>query len=185
MDGVNRSSNSSGDNPAWRRMLRKVPTAISLWRGTITTLKPSGVSFANLTWLPFWLTMRNPFASNLRLTSRYGVGLSGTNFSLHLHNFGHSLRGRLFKVEFKRFTQVFNCFLFCPTLTCYINFQALRNEPFALTPDNSGKGLLHHRSPQKCQGKVQHPSQNAFCHHKPLLGKSENFRAKAHPAKGG
>ena len=55
---------------------------LSVARYDRSVLVPSSACLTNLTWLPFWLTYMNPAASNLRFTSRYDSGLSGTE--LHL-----------------------------------------------------------------------------------------------------
>ena len=69
-------------------MLRRVPTAISCFLGTIavSTIDPSRLT--NLTWLPFWEASTNPAASSLGLTSRKGCGLSRPNFDLDQPNLG-------------------------------------------------------------------------------------------------
>jgi hypothetical protein len=79
---AHKASNSSEESPAWRKMLRKVPSAISEWHGTITTRFPSSASLTNFTWLPLRATSTKPAASNLRFTSRNGKGLSGTDLDL-------------------------------------------------------------------------------------------------------
>lgn len=65
-----------------------------------------GVSLANLTWLLFWLTSVKPAASNLRLTSRYGSGLSGTgrHFYLDRPNQLRNSRARRLEMELQRLT---------------------------------------------------------------------------------
>lgn len=55
---LHRLSNSSVVNPACLKIPRYVPIAISLCSGTIAIRVPASVCFANLTWLPDWLTMR-------------------------------------------------------------------------------------------------------------------------------
>jgi len=147
LKAVHNRSKSSGLNPACRRMLLRVPIETSRWRGTMATLRPSGVSFANFTWLPFWLTMRNPAASNFRFTSRYDKGLRGTNLYLQFFNLWHNSGARLFKVKFQCLLQVGKGFLFCSPLAGYINFKALSDEPFAFTPNDSRKAALHHIAP--------------------------------------
>src|SRR2546427_9860105 len=64
-------------------MLRRVPVVTSRWCGTMAVRIPLSAYLTNLTWLPFWLTSVKPAASNLRLTSRYGRGLSDTDFHLN------------------------------------------------------------------------------------------------------
>ena len=59
-------STSSSLSPAWRRMLRSVPVATSLWRGTVAVSIPTDVAFTNFTWLPLVVASVNPAASNLR-----------------------------------------------------------------------------------------------------------------------
>ncbi len=50
---------------------------------------------------------------------------------------------RRLEMEFQRFLQVGESFLFALTLAGYIYFEALRNIPFPLAPDGSGELSLH------------------------------------------
>ena len=46
-------------------------------------------------------------------------------------------------MQFKRLAKISQSFLFGAPLAGDIHVQALRDEPFALTPDSRGKGTLH------------------------------------------
>src|SRR5438445_5598013 len=74
-------------------MLRRVPTGISLFFGTIAVSTVSSSLRTNLTWLPFWLASTKPAASSRRLTSRKGWGLSRPNLDLDGANPGFVLLG--------------------------------------------------------------------------------------------
>ena len=94
-------SNSSGDKPAWRRMLLMVPTVSSLWRGTIAVRECPLLSLilTNLTWLPRWPVSTNPAVLSLRATSRYGSGLRPANLYLDGAKPGSGGRCGRFEVE--------------------------------------------------------------------------------------
>ena len=124
-------------------MLRKVPTGISLFRGTmaVSTLWPRRRT--NLTWLPLWLASTNPAASSRRLISRKGSGLSRPNLDLDHANLRRASGSRRFKVQFQRFLQVAQGFFFAFALTGDIDFETLRDIPVPFTPDSRGEWSLH------------------------------------------
>src|SRR5438093_7707901 len=124
-------------------MLRRVPVVTSRWCGTMAVRVPSSVYLTNLTWLPFWLTSVKPTASNLRWTSRYGRGLSDTDFHLNAAHVWCDGGARWFEVQFQGLAQVRQRLFFCFPLAGNIHFQALGNKPVALLPYTGGKGSLH------------------------------------------
>src|SRR5271170_7612331 len=116
-------------------MLRRVPTGISDFLGTIAVSVWSPMTRANLTWLPRWLTSTNPAASSRRLTSRKGSGLSRPN--LHLNRadaWRPSGVGRL-EVKLERFPQVAESFLLGFALAGDVEFKALRDKPVSFPPN--------------------------------------------------
>ena len=124
-------------------MLRKVPTGISLFLGTmaVSTVWPSRRT--NLTWLPLWLASTNPAASSRRLISRKGSGLSRPNLDLDHTNLRRARGLRRFEVQFQRFLQVTQSLFFAFALTGHIDFETLRDIPVPFTPYGRGERSLH------------------------------------------
>jgi hypothetical protein len=77
------------------------------------------------------------------LTSRKGSGLSRPNLDLDHANVGLPGRLRWFEVQFKRLLEVGKSFFFGFALAGNVEFQALRDVPFALTPNSSREWSLH------------------------------------------
>jgi len=124
-------------------MLRKVPTGISCFRGTmaVSTIPPERRT--NLTWLPFWVVSTKPADSSRRLTSRKGWGLSRANLDLDHPDSRRPRRLRRFEVKFQRFLQVAERFFFGFALAGNIDFQALRDVPVSFAPYRCGKWPFH------------------------------------------
>ena len=124
-------------------MLRKVPTAISCFLGTIavSTIDPSRLT--NLMWLPFWEASANPAASSLRLTSRKGCGLSRPNFDLDQADLWWPRSLRRLKVEIERFAEIIECFLFRLALAGNVQFKALSDVPILFLPNGRSEWALH------------------------------------------
>jgi len=75
--------------------------------------------------------------------SRNGSGLSRPNFDLYGPHGGHSRCARRFEVQFQRLSQVCESLVFRLPLTGYVEFEALRDVPFSLSPYGRGKLSLH------------------------------------------
>jgi len=128
---------------AWLKMLRKVPTGISGFLGTMAVSTTFPERRTNLTWLPFWLASTKPAASSRRLISRQGCGLSRPNLDLdHTHFRRPRWLGR-FEMQFKRFPQVGKGFFLGLALAGDIDLQALGDVPLPLTPNGRGEWSLH------------------------------------------
>jgi hypothetical protein len=89
------------------------------------------------------LTSRNPAASNFRLISRKGNGLSGIDVNSDRMKLRHDSCMWRVKVQFERFPQIIDRFIFGLTLTGDIDFEALCNVPITLSPDTRGKLQFH------------------------------------------
>lgn len=128
-------SQSSGLMNAWFRILRSVPAGTSRFRGTIAVSVLAPMTQANFTWLPFWLTSRNPEASRRRLISRKGNGLSRPNLYLDMSDDRRvSSHGR-FKMQLQGFAKVVKSFVFGLPLAGDIDVKTLRDEPITLSPN--------------------------------------------------
>jgi len=128
---------------AWFKMLRRVPTGISYFLGTITVSTLVPTLRTNLTWLPFWLTSTNPEASSRRLTSRKGCGLSRPNLDLDHADSGWTRCLWWFEIKFKRFLEVGEGLLFGRALAGDIDLEALRYVPVAFSPYSCSERSLH------------------------------------------
>jgi hypothetical protein len=128
---------------AWLRMLRRVPTGISCFFGTMAVSTTSPIFRTNLTWLPFWLASAKPAASSLHFTSRKGCGLSRPNLDLDHADSGWTCRLRRFKMKFKRFLKVGERLLFGGALAGDIDLEALRYVPVAFSPYSCRERSLH------------------------------------------
>lgn len=141
-------------------MLRRVPTATSLLRGTIAVSTTSPACRTNFTWLPRRPASRNPAVSSRRLTSRKGRGLSRPNLNLDGADFRRSTGRRRLKMKFQRFFQIGESFLFRLTLTGDVDIETLGNVPLALSPYRCRKWAFH-------SGILSHPS---YCSSVPVSG---------------
>ncbi len=128
---------------AWRRMLRGVPTAISDLCGKMAVSTISPVRRTNFTWLPRWLASLNPAASSRRLTSRNGSGLSRPNLYLNGVDLRWPRRHWRLEMEFQRFFQIDERFLFRQPLAGDIDFETLGDLPLALSPHRCRKWPFH------------------------------------------
>lgn len=88
----------------------------------------------NLTWLPFWLDSTKPAASNRRLTSRNGSGLSRPNLDLDSSDLRWPRRVRRLEVKLQGFLQILQRFFFGFALAGDIYIEALRDVPIAFAP---------------------------------------------------
>src|SRR6266849_2470941 len=84
-----------------------------------------------------------PNASRRRLTSRKGSGLRRPNLDLNGAQLWRAGGLRRLEMKLQRFLQIGESFLFALTLACNVDFQALRNIPFPLTPDGGCERSLH------------------------------------------
>ena len=87
-------------------MLRRVPTGISCFFGTMAVSTATSERRTNLTWLPFWVVSTNPTDSRRRLTSRNGNALSRPNLDLYGANFRRPRSLRRLEVEFQGLFQI-------------------------------------------------------------------------------
>src|SRR5579872_2999929 len=128
---------------AWRRMLRSVPTGISVLRGAIAVSTTSPARRTNFTWLPFWLASTNPAASSRRLTSRNGSGLSRPNLDLNAANFRRASGNRRFEVQLQRLLQIVQRLGFSFALRRNVNLKTLGDVPGAFLPYRGRKYTFH------------------------------------------